>query len=279
MNRLATTLILVTVALVLFVWLQAPADENRSAASGGEELPGSAAEADPVGVRRLRVAVVSERPHDPTAFTQGLVFLGDRLYESTGGYGSSTLRRVEPGTGEIEARIDLPARWFAEGLAAVEDRLIQLTWRSGQAIVWDRESLARMESIPYEGEGWGLCFDGRHLVMTDGTDVLTFRDPETFQISGRVRVSLEGRPLGYLNELECVDGAVWANVWQTDEIVRIDPFSGRVDTVVDASGLLSPEELARADVLNGIARDPQAGTWLLTGKLWPKLFEVDFVEP
>ena len=227
-------------------------------------------------MRDLVVRIRSDRPHDPRAFTQGLELHGGRLYESTGGFGSSTLRRVDPRTGELEASVSLPADLFGEGLAVVGDRLIQLTWRAGQAIVWDPEEMREVGRLSYEGEGWGLCFDGRRLVMSDGSDTLTFRDSETFEVLGQVRVSLAGRSLTALNELECVDGAVWANVWQTDEIVRIDPFSGRVLAVVDASALLPTHERQRADVLNGIAWDAEAGTFLLTGKLWPRLFEVFF---
>jgi glutamine cyclotransferase len=230
-------------------------------------------------LRRLTVEVVSERPHDPRAFTQGLLLREGKLYESTGGFGTSSLRRVEPRTGEVEARVELPDRLFGEGLAEVGDRLIQLTWQAGEALVWDAESLEALAGFRYEGEGWGLCFDGDRLVMSDGSDRLTFRNPTTFEIEGRVRVSVDGRALGRLNELECLEGWVWANIWQADQIVRIDPFTGRVDTVVDASGLLSTEERSQADVLNGIAWDPENRTWQVTGKLWPKLFEVRFVEP
>ena len=276
MKRFAATLFLAAM-IIGAAWLLVPAEDGAGAAQiASGEAPASD---DPTEhkARRIAVEVVSERPHDPSAFTQGLLLRGGKLFESTGGFGTSSVRRVEPLTGEVEERVDLPRELFGEGLAAVGDRLIQLTWQAGTALVWDAESFAPLERLSYDGEGWGLCFDGGRLIMSDGTDLLTFRNPTTFAIEGRVRVSLDGRALGRLNELECVDGAVWANVWQTDLIVGIDPFSGRVTTLVDLSGLLSPEARSRADVLNGVAHDAQAGTWLVTGKLWPTLFEVRFV--
>jgi glutaminyl-peptide cyclotransferase len=227
--------------------------------------------------RRLIVKVVAVRPHDPEAYTQGLVWDHGMLLESTGLYGKSSLREVDPQSGAVKRRIEVPQSFFAEGLAQVGPRLIQLTWREGVAFVYDRRSFERVDELHYEGEGWGLCYDGRRLVMSDGSDRLTFRDPKSFAVLGSVAVRREGRPLRQLNELECVDGAVYANVWMTDDIVRIDPASGRVTAVIDARGLLGAEELGRADVLNGIAWDPVKKTFLITGKLWPKTFEVTFV--
>ena len=171
----------------------------------------------------------------------------------------------------------LPDDWFGEGLALVDDRLIQLTWRDGVATTWDVETFAPASRFAYEGEGWGLCFDGRGLVMSDGSDRLTFRDAETFEVLADVSVTLAGEPLGQLNELECVDGAVWANVWLSDTIVRIDPADGAVTGVLYLAGILETEPTSRQqppDVLNGIAWDATAGTFLVTGKLWPELIEI-----
>jgi glutamine cyclotransferase len=169
---------------------------------------------------------------------------------------------------------------FGEGLAQVGDRLIQLTWQQQQALVWSADTLEPEGSFDYQGEGWGLCFDGRRLVMTDGSSSLTFRDAVTFEVIGEVSVMLDGQPIDRLNELECVDGSVWANVWETDSIVRIDPASGEVTGVLDASGLITPHPALfdPGAVLNGIAYDPATDTWLLTGKLWPSMFEVRLVE-
>jgi glutamine cyclotransferase len=229
---------------------------------------------------RLKVKVLATRHHDPTAFTQGLLVHDGSLYESTGLYGSSSLREVDPISGEVKRKVDVPSEFFAEGLALVDDRLIQLTWKEQKALVHTLAGFAPAGDLRYEGEGWGLCWDGKRLVMTDGSDKLTFRDPTTFAFLGQVTVTRAdrmGEQVLNLNELECVDGVVYANVWQTDDILRIDPTDGRVTAVIDASGLLTPEERQRTDVLNGIAWDPQRRVFLITGKLWPKLFEVVFV--
>jgi glutaminyl-peptide cyclotransferase len=179
-------------------------------------------------------------------------------------------------TGQTEQRVDVPAPYFAEGLADVGNRLFQLTWQHGRVLLYDRHTFGRVGELTYQGEGWGLCHDGQSLVMSDGSDTLTVRAPGDFSIARRVRVTLDGRPLGRLNELECVGGDVYANVWQTETIVRIDLASGRVSAEVDASGLLTPAERHGIDVLNGIAYDPADRTFLITGKWWPKLFRVRF---
>lgn len=223
------------------------------------------------------VEVVTRHPHDDSAFTQGLLWHEGQLYESTGLVGRSSIRRWNLSSGQIAQRTEVPDV-FAEGLARVGDELFQLTWRDEVLRVYDRESLELKREIPYEGEGWGLCFDGEHLVMSDGSDELTFRDPETFAVERRVRVRKVGRPLRMLNELECVDGSVWANVWQRNDIVKIDPANGNVTATVDASGLLSFSERRGADVLNGIAWIPEREHFVLTGKLWPAAFEVELVE-
>ena len=223
----------------------------------------------------LGVEVLEEHPHDPAAFTQGLVWAApDRLYESTGREGQSTLRLVDLLTGEVLRSVALDDEHFGEGLELVGDRLVQLTFTSGLALVWEEADFAEVGAFTYEGEGWGLCLLGDRLVHSDGTAILRFRDPVSFEPLDSVEVTLDSEPLGFLNELECVDGDVWANVWQTNRIVRIDPATGLVTAVVDASTLARPAE---ADVLNGIAHDPETGTFLLTGKLWPTLYRVRFV--
>jgi glutaminyl-peptide cyclotransferase len=244
--------------------------------SPGEVLVASAGPSS--GMERLKVQVVSTRPHDPASFTQGLVLHEGSLYESAGQYGISSLREVDPQTGAVKRRVEVPQQYFAEGLALVGDRLIQLTWQEKVAFVYDRATFEKKGEFLYDGEGWGLCYDGKRLVMSDGSDRLTFRDPATFAPAGSVNVTFSGRPAYKLNELECVDGAVYANVWGADAILRIDPATGRTTAVIEASGLLTPEEQSRADVLNGIAWDPAKKTFLLTGKNWPKMFEVRFVK-
>jgi glutaminyl-peptide cyclotransferase len=255
------------------LWLLRPAPPPPEA----EVPPARAAASSADAPERLTVKVLSIRPHDAGAYTQGLLLHGGSLFESTGLNGSSSLREVDPGTGEVKRRVSLPQQYFGEGLALVGDYLIQLTWKDEKAFVYRLSDFKPAGELRYDGEGWGLCWDGRRLVMSDGSDRLTFRDSETFAVLGEVHVSLAGRPIDRLNELECVDGTVYANVWQTDDILRIDPASGKVTAVIDASGLLTPAERQAADVLNGIVWDPARRTFLITGKLWPKVFEVTFV--
>jgi glutaminyl-peptide cyclotransferase len=228
----------------------------------------------------LGLKVLAVHPHDPTCYTQGLVWHGGELYESCGQYGQSSLRRTDPATGAVRQRVAVPANDFAEGLALVGERLLQLTWREGTALVYDRKSFGKTGELRYEGEGWGLCYDGKRLVMSDGSDRLTLRDPATFAViggMGELKVTREGVPVERLNELECVGDSIYANVWQTDEILRIDAATGRVTGSIDASGLLTPVERETADVLNGIAWNPETRRFWITGKDWPKTFEVEIV--
>jgi glutaminyl-peptide cyclotransferase len=226
---------------------------------------------------RLRVQVLERRPHDPAAFTQGLEVADGVLYESTGLVGRSSLRATDAESGAVHRTVDLPAPLFGEGLTVVGDRIWQLTWKDGIAVEWDAATFAERRRIRYDGEGWGLCYDGTRLVMSDGTAQLTFRDPDTFAPTGQVTVRRAGAEQPLLNELECRDGTVWANVWQHDELVGIDPATGRVTAVVDAAGLLPAAQQPGADVLNGIATVPGTDEFLLTGKLWPFVFRVRFV--
>ena len=264
------------VAVLGGVWVlrSAPTSQASPAGAGSAE---AAPESQPL-VRSLRVDVVRELSHERDAYIQGLVWWNDQLFESTGRAGESTLRRLDPHTGRVEQRIDVPDQYFGEGLALVDRRLIMLTWRAERAFTYDRDSFELGETFRYRGEGWGLCYDGSRLVMSDGSDRLTFRDPDTFEPIGELRVRLRGQPLGNLNELECVDGVVYANVWEEDFLVRIDPETGRVTDYIDATGLLQGVDRIGAEVLNGIAYDPTAETFYITGKWWPKMFEVRFVE-
>ncbi len=251
-----------------------------SGGGGGEpdvedlELGQRAAFAPP---EQLIVSIHRRYPHQRDAFTQGLLWHDGQIFESTGLRRQSTLRTVTLETGEVQRRRDIDPEYFAEGLARVDDRLVQLTWEAGRALVWSVDDFAYQRAYRYSGEGWGLCFDGEQLVMSDGTSMLTFRNPETFRIERRLEVRRGETPVDNLNELECVDGAVWANVWLTDDIVRIDPATGRVTGLVDASGLLTRDDRFGADVLNGIAYVPERDRFLITGKRWPWLFEVSFV--
>ncbi len=224
--------------------------------------------------------VLATYPHDPEAFTQGLLLTDGHFFESTGLYGESSLREVVPETGEVLREVELSPELFAEGLTLVDDRLIQITWRAGVALVYNADTFEQTATFDYKGQGWGLCYDGKELVMSDGSATLTRRDPETFAPLETVEVKLNGEPVEMLNELECVGDSVYANIWQTDTIVKIAE-DGRVTQEIDASNLLAAEERAQLDpnaVLNGIAYDPEAEAFYLTGKLWPKLFAVRFTD-
>ena len=255
---------------LLFASACAPAGSTGSA-------PGEGANQRPAEPARWRVEVLDRRAHDTGAYTQGLLWRDGTIYESTGSYGASSLRSWRWEDGLELARVDLDRDLFGEGIALVpgpEERLIQLTWRRGTALVWALDPFTELGRIGFTGEGWGLAYDGSDLIMSDGTPVLTFRDPETLEVRRRLRVTRSGMPVDDVNELELVDDLLFANLFGSDEIAVIDVDSGSVVAIVDASGLLTAEEAAVADVLNGIAYRPDAGTFLLTGKYWPWVFEV-----
>jgi len=223
--------------------------------------------------------VVKVRPHDRGAFTQGLVYLDGTLLESTGLNGQSSLRKVDLETGSVLKRVDVPAEYFAEGLAVLNGRLFQLTWRNETGFVYDLESFQKEKEFTYPGQGWGLTTDGQWLIMSDGTEQIRFLDPATFEEKRRITVLAHGAPVNRLNELEYIKGEIFANVWGTDYVVRIDPASGRVVGVVDFTGLLPQEDRDdNTDVLNGIAYDANGDRLFVTGKRWPRLFEVRLKE-
>jgi glutamine cyclotransferase len=223
--------------------------------------------------------VLNVYPHDPQAWTQGLVFADGVLYEGTGRHARSSLREVDIATGEILNMHRLPDNLFGEGVAIVGDKIFQLTFRSGTAFVYDRDSFRQLDRFTYSGQGWGLTFDGKHLIMSDGTSVLYFLEPQDFKRIKQIIVKDGDRAVIGINELEYVKGEIYANAWPTDLIARISPKTGRVVGWVDLSGLLSPD--ARTDstgVLNGIAYDRAGDRLFVTGKLWPHLFEIQVVQ-
>lgn len=222
--------------------------------------------------RQISYEVVAKTPHDATAFTQGLLLHEGFYYESTGGYGTSTLRRVEPETGKVLLIRDLPVRAFGEGLVLRGDRLYQLEWTSGKGFVYDRESFEPVGHFTYEGEGWGLAWDGTHFILSDGTATLRFLDPESFEVVREVTVRDHGGPLDELNELEWIEGKVWANRWHSDEISVIDPSTGTVEATLNLAALERPRPRDEGAVLNGIAYDPETGFVHVTGKHWRHVY-------
>lgn len=231
----------------------------------------------------LTYEVISTRPHDDQAFTQGLELNNGSLYESTGAPGytplnTTTIREVDPVSGEVLRSRDFGRDYFGEGLTIIDNRLIQLTWQKQVAYVFDRDSFESIGELSYEGEGWGLCYNGSELMMTDGSSTLFTRDPETFAITNTVTVTRAGREVALLNELECVGDAIWANVWHSDEVLKIDPRNGAVLEVLDLTNLAVPFRAENAEfVLNGIAYDESSDHFLITGKNWSQLYEIALV--
>ena len=229
-------------------------------------------------VRHYRLEVVDQFPHDTESYTQGLFFHKGQMYENKGLNGKSTLRKVDINTGKPLKRIDFDKKYFVEGSVVFKDNLYILTWESRVAFIYGADSLNYKSTWSYPREGWGITTDGKQLIASDGSATLFFMD-ENFALQRRVNVKYEDRPVRWLNELEYIDGKIWANVYTTDEIVIINPKDGKVTGIVDCRGLL-PKELytSQTDVLNGIAYDPASGKIYLTGKNWPKLYEVRLVE-
>ncbi len=253
---------------------QANASGGGSATSnvtpGANATPAAAGPAPVYGYE-----VVNTFPHDASAFTQGLVFHDGALVESTGIEGSSTLRRVELQTGRVLQKVDVPRYFFAEGLTLFGGKLYQLTWKGAKGFVYDPQTFQKTGEFPYEGEGWGLTHDADSLILSDGSDRLRFIDPNDFKVKRTISVTDRGRPVEELNELEYVKGEIYANVWHRDRIARIDPQTGQVKGWIDLAGLLRPGDTSDPEaVLNGIAYDESGDRLFVTGKLWPKLFEV-----
>lgn len=227
---------------------------------------------------RYGYKVVQAYPHDRGAFTQGLLYHAGDLYEGTGQHGDSSLRRVRLETGEVLQKRALPRRYFGEGIALVGERIYQLTWRARRVFVYDRQSFASAGFRRIATEGWGLAYDGRSLILSDGSAQLHFLDPATFAVQRRVEARLNGAPVAQLNELEFIQGEVWANVWQTAQLVRISPADGRVTAVADLAGLAGQTPYGKNQgVLNGIAWDPEGQRLFVTGKRWANLFHIELV--
>jgi glutamine cyclotransferase len=280
MKRNAVFLLIIVCALALAL----PAAAQRTTPTprpAGPEATAEATAAPEAPFVVLLPQVVNQLAHSTTDFTQGLVWSDGRLFQSTGRFGQSRLQELDYATGEVLREVPVGDEFFAEGLALVDDRLIQLTWQTGVAFVWDAETFEQVGEFAYDTEGWGLCYDGEVLWMSDGSANLFKRDAETFELLDTIPVTIDGEPVPEINELECVDGSVWANVWQTPVIVRIDPETGTIDAVADMRPLITQEiadNWANGAVLNGIAWIPERETFLITGKNWPVMYEVTFAQ-
>jgi glutamine cyclotransferase len=220
--------------------------------------------------------IVNRYPHDSRAFTQGLLFeTADTLLESTGMHGQSSLRRVELKTGRVLQKTDLPQRYFGEGLARLNGKLYQLTWKDRKGFIYDAKTLQQTGEFPYTGEGWGLTTDGTSLILSDGSSEIRFLDPGTFAVTRTIRVTHQGKPVDHLNELEYIDGEIYANIWGADLIARLDPATGQSTGVIDCTNLFPAAQRSTPEqVLNGIAWHPETKRLLITGKWWPEVFEV-----
>jgi glutamine cyclotransferase len=231
------------------------------------------------GTPEYTYEIVRTYHHDPRAFTQGLVYLNGVLYEGTGLNEESSIRKVNLETGEVLQKRDIPGQYFGEGIVVWKDKLLELTWQAHKGFIYDLATFEPKGEFPYPGEGWGLTTDGKRIIMSDGTAEIRFWDPETLKETGRITVNEDGRPVAELNELEWVKGEIYANVWQTERIARIDPKTGKVLGWINLHGLLTPQDYTdQTDVLNGIAYDAKGDRLFVTGKRWPKLFEIKLVK-
>jgi glutamine cyclotransferase len=285
-------LYVLTLATVLGSTSTACGDETGTTAPTSSTVSASAeTESQQTAIPVYSYRVIHTYPHDRSAYTQGLLFHNGFLYESTGQRGESTLRRVALDTGKVLQSRALDHRIFGEGITLHQDRIIQLTWTAAIGFVYDRESFDLLErfdvphtelgGLSYPSEGWGITHDGKRLIMSDGTDKLRLWDPETFKEIGTLDVRAQGRQVTNLNELEYINGEIYANIWQTDLIARISPETGQVLSWIDLTGIISPFERGRGidNVLNGIAYDADGDRLFVTGKRWPKLFEIELIPP
>lgn len=259
-------------AATLFV---IPARATTTQAAKAPAKPAAAAK--PAPATEYGYKVVKSYAHDRRSFTQGLEFRAGVLYESTGREGMSWIRRWKLETGEVLQQVDLSPQYFGEGITVLNGRITQLTYKTEVGFVYDQPSFKQLRQFSYPGEGWGLTNDGQHIYMSDGSAQIRMWDPNTLRETGRITVKDGNKEVEALNELEYIRGEIWANIWLTDKIVRFDPKTGRVTGWIDLAGILTPAERAGADVLNGIAFDSIGDRIIVTGKLWPKLFEIKLV--
>jgi glutamine cyclotransferase len=240
-------------------------------------LGGTVSALDTESLAELEYKVLDSYNHDPKAFTQGLEIHANYLYEGTGLYGRSSLRKVDIQSGRVLNKIKLESEYFGEGITILNNKIYQLSWKENTAFVYDLD-FNLLKKFSYQGEGWGLTNNGEQIIMSDGSQYLYYRDPETFEVLKKISVKNNKQPVKNLNELEYQEGFIYANIWQTDYIIKIDAQSGATAAYLDLSGILSTDYQGEIDVLNGIAYDPQAQNFLVTGKLWPKMYRIEFAD-
>lgn len=263
------------VLLCFSLFLFSSCSETQNPGSNPDKAPGSAEKK--TSESQDSFTVLNSFPHDPTAFTQGLVYRDGVLYESTGLYGKSSLRKTDPATGKVLAKTDLPREFFGEGLTVIGDKIYQLTWKSGRGFIYGRENLKRAGSFTYSTEGWGLTDNGTQLIMSDGTEKLYFLSPKSFEVTKVLSVKENGTAVARLNELEYAEGKIYCNIWHSDDIVVVDPESGMVEKRINLGRLRERLSLSnQAGVLNGIAWKSSSRTFLVTGKNWSEVFEIRF---
>ena len=272
---LITAVTLLALCLVAIFAARVTTDSKGPADMSPPQTNNAPAEPD---MTLAQYTVINSYPHDRRAFTQGLVYEDGSLYEGTGLYGQSAIIRRELETGKVVKMLRLPSKYFGEGITVFGDKLIQLTWRSNTGFVYTKDTFTLLREFTYPTEGWGITHDGRQLIYSDGTATLHFLDPNTYAETGRISVMDRGRPVHGLNELEFIDGSIYANIWPTYDIVIIDPKTGRVTGRLDMTALYTPPAFRRSeDVLNGIAYLPETGHLLVTGKRWPRLYQIELV--
>ena len=266
-----------TLSAAAFSWQSAAVADSHARPTGPTAAATQPQAADPATPPPVVAArMLARYPHDPAAFTQGLFFSGGKLFETTGLEGRSTLREVDLATGKVKRQVALPPTVFGEGSTDWGSEIVSITWRGGVGYRWDRATFRKRGEFRYPGEGWGLAQDGRRLILSDGTPVLRFVDPKTFAETGRVTVTFSGQPLADLNELEWVDGSLWANVWHQDALVRIDPTTGRVTQVLDLAPIVAEVQVSDPEAVpNGIAWNARTRRLYITGKNWPALFQIE----
>ncbi|MFN2340094.1 MAG: glutaminyl-peptide cyclotransferase [Halanaerobium sp.] len=228
-------------------------------------------------MKKLDYQILASYKHDPQAFTQGLEIYKNQLFEGTGLYGSSSLRKVELESGQILKKLELDQKYFGEGITILNDKIYQLSWKENTAFVYNLD-FKLLKTFSYQGEGWGLANDGQHLIMSNGSEYLSFRNPETFALIKKLEIKNGDQKIKNINELEYQAGFIYANIWQTDYILKINAENGKVKAYLDLKGILKTDYEGEVDVLNGIAYDPQENNFLVTGKLWPKIYRIKIIE-